>query len=66
MDRAKRDHQVLQPQHRPARRHTDIVRVLVDLPAQMLAAMKYSVMEDIPSIGTEANWGFMLGQFKWV
>src|SRR5262249_3210316 len=33
---------------------------------QMLAAMKYSVMADIPSIGTEANWGFMLGQFKWV
>ncbi len=33
---------------------------------QMLAAMKYSVMADIPSIGTEENWGFMLGQFKWV
>ena len=32
----------------------------------MLAAMKFSVMADIPSIGTEANWGFMLGQFKWV
>ncbi len=32
----------------------------------MLAAMKYSVMGDIPSIGTEENWGFMLGQFKWV
>jgi len=24
------------------------------------------VMGDIPSIGTEENWGFMLGQFKWV
>jgi MFS family permease len=28
--------------------------------------MKSSVMGDIPSIGSEANWGFMLGQFKWV
>src|SRR5256886_11244120 len=33
---------------------------------QMLAAMKFSVMADIPSIGSEANWGRMLGQFKWV
>ncbi len=33
---------------------------------QLLAAMKYSVMADISSIGTEANWGRMLGQFKWV
>ena len=33
---------------------------------QMLATMKFSVMEDIPSIGTETNWGYMLGQFKWV
>ncbi len=32
----------------------------------MLASMKYSVMADLPTIGTEANWGFMLGQFKWV
>jgi MFS family permease len=23
-------------------------------------------MADVPSIGSEANWGFMLGQFKWV
>lgn len=36
------------------------------LDRQMLAAMKFSVMEDIPSIGSEANWGRMLGQFKWV
>ena len=42
------------------------VALLNYLDRQMLAAMKYSVMEDIPSIGTEANWGFMLGQFKWV
>ncbi len=32
----------------------------------MLAAMKFSVMGDIPTIATEANWGRMLGQFKWV
>src|SRR5688572_30672785 len=31
----------------------------------MLAAMKTSVMVDV-DIGTEANWGLMLGQFKWV
>src|SRR5687768_6036226 len=36
------------------------------LDRQMLAAMKFSVMADIPSIGTDANWGIMLGQFKWV
>ncbi len=33
---------------------------------QMLAAMKTSVMHDIPSVGSDANWGLMLGQFKWV
>ena len=32
----------------------------------MLAAMKSSVMQDIPSVGSDANWGLMLGQFKWV
>ncbi len=42
------------------------VALLNYLDRQMLAAMKYSVMGDIPSIGTEENWGFMLGQFKWV
>jgi MFS family permease len=36
------------------------------LDRQMLAAMKFSVMADVPSIGTDANWGLMLGQFKWV
>jgi MFS family permease len=36
------------------------------LDRQMLAAMQSSVMADIPSIATEENWGFMLGQFKWV
>jgi MFS family permease len=36
------------------------------LDRQMLAAMQSSVMSAIPSIRTEENWGFMLGQFKWV
>lgn len=42
------------------------VALLNYLDRQMLASMKFSVMADIPSIGTEANWGKMLGQFKWV
>jgi MFS family permease len=42
------------------------VALLNYLDRQMLAAMKFSVMADIPSIGSEANWGKMLGQFKWV
>lgn len=42
------------------------VALLNYLDRQMLAAMKYSVMNDIPSIGLEANWGYMLAQFKWV
>jgi MFS family permease len=42
------------------------VALLNYLDRQMLAAMKFSVMGDIPTIATEANWGRMLGQFKWV
>jgi len=42
------------------------VALLNYLDRQMLAAMKFSVMKDITDIGTEANWGMMLGQFKWV
>jgi MFS family permease len=42
------------------------VALLNYLDRQMLAAMKFSVMESVPGIGTEAHWGFMLGQFKWV
>src|SRR2546425_512460 len=42
------------------------VALLNYLDRQMLASMKFSVMADIPSIGPEANWGKMLGQFKWV
>jgi MFS transporter, Spinster family, sphingosine-1-phosphate transporter len=42
------------------------VALLNYLDRQMLAAMKFSVMREIPDIGSEANWGRMLGQFKWV
>src|ERR1700679_3160796 len=42
------------------------VALLNYLDRQMLASMKYSVMGDISSICTDENWGFMLGQFKWV
>jgi MFS family permease len=42
------------------------VALLNYLDRQMLAAMKFSVMGDVPTIVTEANWGRMLGQFKWV
>lgn len=42
------------------------VALLNYLDRQMLASMKYSVMADITGIGAEANWGLMLGLFKWV
>ncbi len=42
------------------------VAMLNYLDRQMIASMKASVMLDIPSIESEANWGRMLGQFKWV
>ena len=47
------------------------VGLLNYLDRQMLAAMKFSVMHDIPSIGVpgqggEANWGKVLALFKWV
>ena len=42
------------------------VALLNYLDRQMMAAMKFSVMRDIADIGSEANWGLMLGQFKWV
>ncbi|MEY4567571.1 MAG: D-galactonate transporter, partial [Planctomycetota bacterium] len=42
------------------------VALLNYLDRQMLASMKFSVMSDIPSIGSNENWGYMLGQFKWV
>jgi MFS transporter, Spinster family, sphingosine-1-phosphate transporter len=42
------------------------VALLNYLDRQMLAAMKSSVMGDIPSLSSDAQWGYMLGQFKWV
>jgi len=42
------------------------VALLNYLDRQMLASMKLSIMGDIPTIGSDKNWGFMLGQFKWV
>lgn len=42
------------------------VALLNYLDRQMVASMKLSVMRDIPGIGKEGNWGYMLGQFKWV
>jgi len=36
------------------------------LDRQMLASMKTSVMSDITDMVHEADWGYMLGQFKWV
>ncbi len=42
------------------------VALLNYLDRQMIASMKVSVMTDVTSIGSEANWGYMLGQFKWV
>lgn len=42
------------------------VAMLNYLDRQMLAAMKSSMMGDIPDIATKANWGIVLGSFKWV
>jgi len=41
------------------------VALLNYLDRQMLAAMKSSMMSDIPDILSRENWGFMLGSFKW-
>jgi len=42
------------------------VALLNYLDRQMLAAMNHSMMNDIPDIATKANWGLVLGSFKWV
>ena len=42
------------------------VALLNYLDRQMIAAMKVSVMSDVPGITLESQWGYMLGQFKWV
>jgi MFS family permease len=42
------------------------VALLNYMDRQMMAAMKFSIMDDIPSIGSEANWGLLPAVFKWV
>src|SRR3954463_8784494 len=42
------------------------VALLNYLDRQMLAAMEFSVMRDLPDIGREANWGAILALFQWV
>jgi len=42
------------------------VALLNYLDRQMLTAMRFSVMADIPDLATDANWGRVLAQFKWV
>jgi len=42
------------------------VALLNYLDRQMIAAMKVSVMNDVSGITLEAQWGVMLGKFKWV
>lgn len=42
------------------------VALLNYLDRQMLAAMKSSMVADIPDISTKAHWGLVLGSFKWV
>ncbi len=42
------------------------VALLNYLDRQMIAAMKASVMADVSGITLESQWGYMLGQFKWV
>lgn len=42
------------------------VAMLNYLDRQMLAAMKTSMVNDIPRMNTQENWGIVLGSFKWV
>jgi len=42
------------------------VALLNYLDRQMMAAMKFSMMGEIPDIGSEENWGNLLAMFKWV
>lgn len=42
------------------------VALLNYLDRQMLAAMKGSMVSDLPDIATKAHWGIVLGSFKWV
>ena len=62
----------MNPTSHPGRYAWFVVALLVPvallnyLDRQMLAAMKFSVMQDVPDIGLEANWGKILALFKWV
>ena len=42
------------------------VALLNYLDRQIIAAMKVSVMADVTGMELESQWGYMLGQFKWV
>ena len=42
------------------------VALLNYLDRQMLATMKASMVGDLPSIANQADWGIVLGSFKWV
>ncbi len=42
------------------------VALLNYMDRQMLAAMKFSVMADIPDLDSEAKWGLLPAWFKWV
>lgn len=42
------------------------VALLNYLDRQMVATMRSSIAADIPGLTERANWGFMLGSFKWV
>ena len=41
------------------------VALLNYLDRQMLATMKASMVGDIPTIANKADWGLVLGSFKW-
>lgn len=41
------------------------VALLNYLDRQMLAAMKLSMVTDLPDIATQARWGLALAAFKW-
>ena len=41
------------------------VALLNYLDRQMLATMKASMVGDIPTIANKADWGLVLGWFKW-
>jgi MFS family permease len=57
--------------HRPTRYAWLVVALLLPvallnyLDRQMLATMKASMVGDIPTIANKADWGLILGSFKW-